>query len=108
MVGWEEALKRRRRKEGLVCVLNTSNHVCPYGYLLLLSLPSLSLSLFTPTTFYPYGFNCLLSSFFSLWLSNHVCSSLPGLMVRLCLSFAVLDLKSSLFSPCVVSVFGLF
>ena len=38
VMGWEEALERRRRKEGLVCVLNTSNHVCPYSSLSLFSL----------------------------------------------------------------------
>lgn len=58
-MGWEEALERRRRKEGLVCVLNTSNHVCPYSFNCLLSL-------FTPTAFSPYSFNCLLSSLSSL------------------------------------------
>jgi len=48
-MGWEEALERRRRKESLVCVLNTSNHVPPYSFNCLLS----SLS---STTFCPYSF----------------------------------------------------
>ena len=55
-MGWEEAFERRRRKEGLVCVLNTSNHVCPYSFNCLLSLYSNHVP--------PYSFNCLLSSLY--------------------------------------------
>ena len=86
-MGWEEALERRRRKEGLVCVLNTSNHVCPYSFNCLLSLFTPTTFLLTPSTVFsplfiqtafllialslskrvsPYAFNCLSSSAFLL------------------------------------------